>query len=57
MSDPRERASLDPRDVFMKDLNLPRGPERQRVRRHAAHMRIETTFGYQTEGIVGPGLS
>jgi len=32
MSDPRERASLDPRDVFMKDLDLPRGPERERVR-------------------------
>jgi hypothetical protein len=31
LSDPRDRTSLDPRDVFMKDLNLPRGPERQRV--------------------------
>ena len=29
--DPRER-SLDPGDVFMKDLNLPRGRERQIVR-------------------------
>ena len=26
-SDPRERASLDPREVFMKDLALPRGPD------------------------------
>jgi len=31
LSDPRDRTSLDPRDVFMKNLNLPRGPERQRV--------------------------
>jgi hypothetical protein len=31
-SDSRERASLEPRDVFMKDLDLPRGPERERVR-------------------------
>jgi hypothetical protein len=30
-SDPRECASLDPRDVFMRDLDLPRGPERERV--------------------------
>lgn len=32
ISDPRERTALDPRDVFMKDLDLPRGPERERVR-------------------------
>jgi len=31
LSDSRDRTSLDPRDVFMRDLNLPRGPERQRV--------------------------
>jgi DNA-binding PadR family transcriptional regulator len=31
-SDARDRDSLDPRDVFMKDLDLPRGPERERVR-------------------------
>ena len=31
-SDSRERAAVDPRDVFTKDLTLPRGPERQRVR-------------------------
>lgn len=31
-SDSRERPVIDPRDVFTKDLDLPRGPERQRVR-------------------------
>ena len=29
--DVRDRASDDPRDVFMRDLNLPRGPERERI--------------------------
>jgi hypothetical protein len=32
VSDTRDRAPADPRDVFMKDLDLPRGPERNRVR-------------------------
>ena len=40
VSDPRERASLDPRDVFMKDLDLPRGPERERVRVRDHHVTL-----------------
>src|SRR5262245_44892996 len=29
--DVRERDRTDPRDVFLRELNLPRGPERERV--------------------------
>ena len=31
LSNPRERLPLDDRDVFTRDLELPRGPERERV--------------------------
>jgi len=31
LSNPRERERLEPRDVFTRDLDLPRGPDRQRV--------------------------
>ena len=31
LSNPRERERLDIRDVFTRDLDLPRGPERERV--------------------------
>ena len=31
LSNPRERERLDARDVFTRDLDLPRGPERERV--------------------------
>jgi hypothetical protein len=31
LSNPRERERLDPRDVFTRDLELPRGRERERV--------------------------
>lgn len=31
LSNPREREPLDPRDVFTRDLKLPRGRERERV--------------------------
>lgn len=31
LSNPRERERLDPRDVFTRDLELPRGRERKRV--------------------------
>jgi hypothetical protein len=31
LSNPRERERLDPRDVFTRDLELPRGHERERV--------------------------
>lgn len=34
VSDPRELVSTDPRDVFVRDLDLPRGPEREHVRVH-----------------------
>lgn len=33
-ADPREAASLDPRDVFTRDLDLPRGLEREHVHVH-----------------------
>jgi hypothetical protein len=32
LSNSRDRASLDPRDVFMKDFDLPRGHNRWPVR-------------------------
>ena len=31
-SDPRERERVEPRDVFVERVNLPRGPEREHVR-------------------------
>jgi hypothetical protein len=31
LRNPRERERLEPRDVFTRDLDLPRGPDRQRV--------------------------
>ena len=31
LSNPRERERLDVRDVFTRDLDMPRGPERERV--------------------------
>jgi len=31
LSNPRERLPLDARDVFARDLELPRGRERERV--------------------------
>ena len=31
-SDPRERERVEPRDVFVDRVNLPRGPEREHVR-------------------------
>ena len=39
-SDSRDRAVIDPRDVFTRDLNLPRGPERQRVRARDHEVRL-----------------
>src|SRR5256712_1210102 len=33
--DPRDAESLDPRDVFTRDLDLPRGLERERVHVHS----------------------
>ncbi len=33
-SDPRDRERVDPRDVFMEHVNLPRGREREHVRHH-----------------------
>ena len=39
--DPRERDPVDPRDVFTERVNLPRGPDRERVhvRGHEVHLR------------------
>ena len=33
-SDPRDRERVDPRDVFMEHVNLPRGLEREHVHYH-----------------------
>ena len=33
-SDPRDRERVDPRDVFMEHVNLPRGLEREHVHHH-----------------------
>jgi hypothetical protein len=32
--DPRDRERVDPRDVFMEHVNLPRGLEREHVHHH-----------------------
>jgi hypothetical protein len=33
-SDPRDRERVDPRDVFMEHVNLPRGLEREHIHYH-----------------------
>ena len=33
-TDRRDRIDVDPRDVFMQELSLPRGPDRERVYVH-----------------------
>jgi hypothetical protein len=33
-SDPRERDQVDPRDVFMEHVDLPRGPDREHIHAH-----------------------
>ena len=43
-SDPRDRERVDPRDVFMEHVNLPRGLEREHVHREwvdAAYRQID----------------
>jgi hypothetical protein len=52
VSDPRDRTSVDPRDVFMKDLDLPRGPERWPVRARGADVRLRGSES-RTISIVG----
>ena len=52
MSDSRDRASLDPRDVFLRDLNLPRGPERWPVRARGGDVRLRGSES-RTLSIVG----
>lgn len=42
----RDSRGLDPRDVFMKDLSLPRGPEREIV--HDTRNREHTLRGSET---------
>ena len=54
LSDPRDRASVDPRDVFMKDLDLPRGPDRDRVRARGGDV---TLRGSESRTLVGTGPS
>ncbi|OFW43523.1 MAG: hypothetical protein A3J29_03755 [Acidobacteria bacterium RIFCSPLOWO2_12_FULL_67_14b] len=34
--DSRDRDAVDPRDVFVQELDLPRGPERELVSEHIA---------------------
>jgi hypothetical protein len=52
VSDSRDRASLDPRDVFMRDLDLPRGPERERVRTRGGDVTLRGSES-RTLSIVG----
>src|SRR5688500_3171534 len=39
-SDPRDGQSADPRDVFTRDLDLPRGLEREHVHAHGEEYRL-----------------
>jgi hypothetical protein len=52
VSDSRDRASLDPPDVFMRDLDLPRGPERDRVRSRGGDVTLRGSES-RTLSIVG----
>lgn len=52
LSNSRDRASLDPRDVFMKDLDLPRGPNRWPVRARGGDVTLRGSES-RTVSIVG----
>jgi hypothetical protein len=51
-SDPLERDARDPRDVFTRDLDLPRGPNRERVwfREHSVLLRGSESRALATTG-------
>jgi len=51
-SDPLERDARDPRDVFTRDLDLPRGPDRARVwfREHSVLLRGSESLALATTG-------
>ena len=51
-SDPLERNARDPRDVFTRDLDLPRGPDRERVwfREHSVLLRGSESRALATTG-------
>ena len=51
-SDPLERDARDPRDVFTRDLDLPRGPDRERVwfREHSVLLRGSESLALATTG-------
>ncbi len=51
-SDPLERDARDPRDVFTRDLDLPRGPDRERVwfREHSVLLRGSESRALATTG-------
>ena len=52
VSDPRDRTSVDPRDVFMKDLDMPRGLERDHVRARGDDVRLRGSES-RTLSVVG----
>ena len=51
-SDPLERDARDPREVFTRDLDLPRGPDRERVwfREHSVLLRGSESRALATTG-------
>jgi hypothetical protein len=51
-TDPREREPIDPRDVFMEHVNLPRGLDRERVH---THNREYTLRGSETRTLTTVG--
>ena len=57
-SDPRERERVDPRDVFMERVNLPRGMEREHVhfRDHDYTLRGSETRTLTTVGVSASSL-
>jgi hypothetical protein len=52
-TDPRERRDVDPRDVFMENLSLPRGPEREHVYVHEHTYRLR---GSETRTLAAVGV-
>lgn len=57
-SDPRDRERVDPRDVFMEHVNLPRSPEREHVHHHGRDytLRGSETRTLTTVGAFVPSL-
>ena len=52
-TDRRDRIDVDPRDVFMQELSLPRGPDRERVYVHEHTYRLR---GSETRTLAAVGV-